>query len=64
MRASSRRLDVSPEPRAQRSVGWCGGRAAQNWRGGTRVSELVVFRGLGAGSQNYGLGTVVGNSAS
>ena len=62
MKVSSRRLDMSLELREV----WAGvgRRGVKNWCGGTRVSELVVFRGLGAGDQNDGHGTVIGNSTS
>lgn len=43
---------------------WAGVRRRElkNLCGGIRVSELVVFRGLGAGNQNYGHGAVIGDS--
>lgn len=50
---------MSLEPREMWAGMWR--RELKNWCGGIRLSELVVFRGLDAGNQNYGYGAVIGD---
>lgn len=60
MKVSGGPVDVSPE--LWDVWAWCGEEGIKGLRGAIGVSELVVFRGLGAGNQNSGHGAVVGDS--